>query len=210
MHPNLDELLALRDGDGSAETAQHVAHCARCSHELDELCAAAAALRALPRVGVDRDPWPDIRRRVVTRRRRALTVRIGAVAASVLAAVTAVVLTQSGDQPARLEAGAAGARAAVTELEAASRGLEATLRDPALQYQVLSPRRAAVIADLEDRIAVVDMALVERSADWSTAQNIALWSHRVELLDALVAARTGSEDDNGVGYAVFHYEGSQP
>ena len=28
------------------------------------------------------------------------------------------------------------------------------------------------------------MALVERSADWSTAQNIALWSHRVELLEA--------------------------
>lgn len=210
MHPKLDDLLALRDGDGSAAVAGHVERCPRCADELAGLRAAAAALRSLPALGPDADHWPEIRRRVVARR-RARTLRLGAAAAAVAVVVTAVVMTRSTAPTAVPGPPGASARFAVDELAAASRGLEAVLRDPALQGQVLSPRRAAVIIDLEDRIAAVDLALADHSSGEPAATDVALWSHRVELLDALVAARDGSlDDDGGFVRAVYQHEGSQP
>jgi hypothetical protein len=210
MHPNLDDLLALRNGEGTAEAARHVEQCAQCSDEIEELRSAASALRALPDIGADRDRWPEIQRRIVGRRRRMRALRIGAVAASMIAAVTAVFFMRASDSSMGPVASNEEARFAIGELADASRELEAVLRDPALHQQVLSPRRAAVIVDLEDRIAVLDMALVDQPSDWGVEQNLALWSHRVELLDALVTARTGTLGEDGVGYAVFRYEGSQP
>ncbi|MDX2438763.1 MAG: hypothetical protein QNL88_17145 [Acidobacteriota bacterium] len=210
MHPSIDDLLALRDGNGAAEAARHVEQCARCADEIDELRSAASALRALPEATTDRDHWPEIRRRVRERRRRDLTLRIGAVAASIVAVITAVVLVTSPPPTTTHEVATADAELAVDELAAASRGLEAVLRDPALRRQVLSPRRAAVIVDIEDRIAVLDMALADQPIDWGVEQNVALWSHRVELLDALVEARGETIGDEGLGYAVIQYEGSQP
>jgi hypothetical protein len=210
MHPNLDDLLALRDGDGPAGVARHVRECEACASRIEELRAAASALRALSAVAPVADHWPEIRRRAVAERRRRWMRRGAAVAASVLIAATAVVLTL----PSRAPSGGAGAdsdaRAVLGELEAASRGLEAVLRDPGLQQQVLSPRRAAVIVDLEDRIAMVDTAIADQPSTWGAEENVVLWSRRVELLDALVAARVADIDHGGVGYAVFQYEGSQP
>ncbi len=210
MHPNLDDLLALRDGKSPAEAARHVEQCAQCSAELEELRSAASALRALPQVGADRDLWPEIRRRAVGHRRKKLALQVGAVAASIVAVVAAVVQLRSPAPIRGPEATASNAQGAIDELAAASQGLEAVLRDPALRRQVLSPRRAAVIVDLEDRIAVLDMAMADQPMDWGVEKNVALWSHRVELLDALVTARTGDLGEEGVGYAVFRYEGSQP
>jgi hypothetical protein len=209
MHPNLDELLALRDGDGPAAASGHVARCPRCADELAELRAAAAALRSLPVLGPERDHWPEIRRRVFARR-RARAVRLVAAAASFAAVVTTTVLTRSPSPTGAPDPSAASARTAVDELAAASRGLEEVLRDPALQRQVLSPRRAAVIIDIEDRIAVVDAVLADQFSDEPVATDVALWSYRVELLDALVAARAGSLGDGGFVQAVYQHEGSQP
>lgn len=208
MHPKLDDLLALRDGNGPEESARHVERCARCSEEIAALRTTASALRALPPVGTDRDLWPEIRRRVVARRRRIFATRFGAVAASIVAVASTVVLVRS-PAPAPPPADA-GTRVAIEDLTAASRGLEAVLRDPALRRQVLSPRRAAVIVDLEDRIAALDLAIADQPEDLGASRNVALWSHRVELLDALVTARTATDGEEGVGYAVFRYEGSQP
>lgn len=210
MHPKMDDLLALRDGKAPDETARHVEQCSRCSDEVEDLRSAAAALRALPAVGADRDHWPEIRRRVVEGRRRRRGVQIAAVAASIIAVVTTMVLVKSPAPTPGAPAQTADARHAIDELAAASSGLEAVLRDPALQRQVLSPRRAAVIIDLKDRIAVLDIALADQPTEWGVEQNVALWSHRVELLDALVTARTRTVGDEGVGYAVIQYEGSQP
>ena len=210
MHANMDDLLALRDGDGSAEAVRHVEQCARCSAAVEELRTTTSALRSLPAVGSERDHWPEIRRRVVERRRRRLAVQIGAVAASIIAVVTTVVVMRSPVATVSPDYAVADARVAIDELAAASRGLEAVLRDPALQRQVLSPRRAAVIIDIEDRLAVLDMALADQPTEWGPEQNVALWSHRVELLDALVTARTGDLGEKGMSYAVIQYEGSQP
>ncbi len=209
MHPKMDDLLALRDGDGSDEAVRHVERCARCSAAVEELRVTASALSALPTIGSDRDHWPEIRRRVVERRRRRRALQIAAVAASIIAVVTTVVLVQSPEQAPSSSVRIAEARIAIDDLAAASSGLEAILRDPALQRQVLSPRRAAVIIDLEDRIAVLDMALADQPTSWGVEQNVALWSHRVELLDALVTARTGDLGETGVSYAVSQHEGSQ-
>jgi hypothetical protein len=209
MHPNLEDLLASRDGEGPVEAARHVEQCGRCSDEIEELRSAAFALRSLPVLGADRDLWPEIRRGVVKRRRRNLFLRLGTAAASIVAVVATVVLVRSPGFPTSLETAHAGAEIAIDELTAASRGLEAVLREPALHRQVLSPRRAAVIVDLEDRIATLDMAMADQTADWGVEKNVALWSRRVELLDALVTARTGTLGEEGVGYAVFRYEGSQ-
>ncbi len=210
MHPSLDDLLALRDGEAPAETARHVEQCGRCSNELEDLRSAASALRSLPTLGTDRDLWPEIRRRALNRRRRDRVVWIGAVAASILVVAATVVLLRSPEALVGIETANADAEIAFDELTAASRGLEAVLRDPALRRQVLSPRRAAVIVDLEDRIATLDLVMVDQTTDWGVEQDIALWSRRVELLDALVTARTGALGEEGVGYAVFRYEGSQP
>lgn len=209
MHPNLDDLLSLRDGDGPPEAARHVERCARCTVAIDEMRAVASALRALPPVGSAQDHWPEIRRRIVSRRRKSRALRIGALAASIVAAVTSVVLLRSPAPATSPEAAAEGAWIAIDDLAAASRSLESVLRDPALQRQVLSPRRAAVIVDLEDRIAVVDMALADQPTALGVDGNVVLWSHRVELLDALVAARTGTLDSEGVVSAVLEHEGSQ-
>lgn len=209
MHPNLDDLLSLRDGDGPPEAARHVERCARCTEAIDEMRAVASALRALPPVGSAQDHWPEIRRRIVSRRRKSRALRIGALAASIVAAVTSVVLLRSPAPATSPEAAAEGAWIAIDDLAAASRSLESVLRDPALQRQVLSPRRAAVIVDLEDRIAVVDMALADQPTALGVDGNVVLWSHRVELLDALVAARTGTLDSEGVVSAVLEHEGSQ-
>lgn len=211
MHPNLDDLLLLRDGSSRpTETARHVERCPQCRDEIEELRAAASALRALPSVATDRDLWPEIRHRVVARRQKNRAVRFGALAASILAVVTTVVHLRSPAPATSPEAATADARTAIDELEAASRELEAVLRDPTLRRQVLSPRRAAVIVDLEDRLAVLDFALAEQPMNWGDTENVALWSHRVELLDTLVAARTGTLDNEGVVYAVYENEGSQP
>lgn len=208
MHPNLEDLLALRDGDGPADAARHVEQCGWCSDEIEDLRSAASGLRALPSLGMDRDLWPAIRKRVVQRRRRNLVLRLGAVAATIVAVVATVLLVRPPTPPPGLETAQAGAEMAIDELTAASRGLEAVLRDPSLDRQVLSPRQAAVIVDLEDRIATLDMAMADQTNDWGVEESVALWSRRVELLDALVTARTSAIGDDGVGYAVFRYEGS--
>ncbi len=210
MHPKLEELLALRDGEGPVDVERHVASCPRCQDGLDELKSVNSALRSLPPAAFEHDLWPEIRRRVVAERRRSLARRIAAVAASVIAVIAAIALVRSPIPTSTTVSRDADRQLAIEGLAAASNDLEQVLRDPALRRQVMSARRAAVIVDLEDRIAHLDMTLDRGAVGDDGERAVALWSHRVELLDALVAARAGNGADEGVGYAVFHYEGSQP
>jgi hypothetical protein len=99
-------------------------------------------------------------------------------------------------------------RVAVEHLSAASRELELVLQDPSLRSRVLSPQRAAVIVELEDRIALVDRALAENADQEPGARTVVLWSERVELLDALVAARGGEPREIVVTPAVIRNQGS--
>ena len=57
MHSTMDDLLALRAGEGSAWARQHAAGCAACQAELEALYQRVAQLKALPtrRPARDRD-----------------------------------------------------------------------------------------------------------------------------------------------------------
>ena len=209
MHPNHEELLAIRDGEGAADAARHVDGCAQCSAEIEEFRRAASALRDLPPVATTSDLWPVVRTRIVSRRRRTFALGIVAAVASVVLVVTAVEHLRS---PAPMTPAASigtDTQIAIEELAAASRGLESVLRDPALHNRVLSARQAGVIVDLEDRIAFLDIGLAQDSLGEEGENAVALWSHRVELLDALVVARAGNRGDDEIGYAVMRNEGSQ-
>lgn len=208
MHPKLDELLALRDGDGAADTVRHVQRCEICRTELEGLRAMAGALEELSPLEPPSDAWTGIRRRIISRRRRSTRVRLALIAASVLAVATVTMVARFGAvggdprQP-----GIDETRLAVEYLSDASRELERVLRDPSLQSPVLSPGRAAMIVELEDRIALVDIALAEHTDRDSFEREVVLWSDRVELLDALVTARGGDHGADGVTSAVNRIQG---
>jgi len=209
MHPSRDELLDLRDGESDPGVANHIRFCGKCERELAELRATASALRALPAFDAPEDCWPQIRDRERRRRKRTSMIRGGAAAASVLAVLTAVAVVRFAapdehGQPPR----AADARLAVEQLTIASQELEQVLRNPSLRSPVLSPRRAAFIIDIEDRIALVDVALAERNGGLADERVVALWSDRVELLDALVTVRGDLSSEKDIFSAKHAFEGS--
>jgi hypothetical protein len=202
MHPNLDQLLALRDGEGTVGVERHVALCEQCRAEIEDLRATAAAMRDLPTIPPPEGSWEDIRRRLVTHRRRPADWRLGVAAAVLLALASAAVIWRfdsDGGDPPGVEAGEV--RDAVEQLESASRELELVLQEASLQSRVLSPRRAAMIVEIEDRIALVDLAISENHEQSPGVHTVALWSDRVELLDALVTARGGAVPVEGVAHA---------
>jgi hypothetical protein len=137
-------------------------------------------------------------------------VRLGVAAAALLAVATAAIIGNLGP---RVEdsgvVSASEAREVVEELSNASKELELVLRAGSLQSSVLSPRQAAMIVELEDRIALIDLAIAQsfdREPDMSA---VALWSDRVELLDALVVARGGGVRTDGVAQARSRNQGSR-
>jgi hypothetical protein len=208
MHPNLDELLAYRDGDGTADAARHVERCDHCRAELENLRAKSIALRDLPSISPPRDAWPEIRRRIVSRRRRRTRVRLALAAACVLVAATATLVArfeQLSTDPGRLPD--SDVRAAIEQLSSASRELEMVLHESSMHSPVLSPRQAAMIVEIEDRIALLDLALAQNTYEQG-GREVLLWSDRVQLLDALVAARGGGTRTESLASAINRKEGS--
>jgi hypothetical protein len=65
-----------------------------------------------------------------------------------------------------------------------------------------------MIVELEDRIALVDLALAQHTDRQPDERAVVLWSDRVELLDALVTARSGESREFGVIHAVNRNQGS--
>jgi hypothetical protein len=200
-HPSLEELLALRNGDEESSVADHVASCGQCMVELASLREVARALRGLPNLSPPRDLWPAISGEMPRKRLRTGWM---AVAAAAAAAVMFIGLAQWWSARAQRQASTeTNHTTVVEELNSASRELEELLRNPAFQGQILSARRAAVIVDLEDRIAMVDLALAAESNAGSEDRGVALWSQRVELLNALLTARGGLARDDDLVEAVF-------
>lgn len=189
-HCTMAELVEIRDGEGSAWARQHLDECPSCGHELELLHRRVAALRALPSWRPPRDRWAEVRSTAERERRKGRLRHAGwgalAVAAGVLLAVgvrTLAVGTRA--TPATQTAAAAE----LTTLMAQSQQLEAALRSYGPDGRVLNARAAEVIADLEDRIAVVDAGITQETArDGASSDLVSLWQNRVELMDALVNA----------------------
>jgi anti-sigma factor RsiW len=183
MHASLSELLELRDGASLPEVAAHLAGCPTCAAELERLRDVRDALRALPADPPDRDLWPAVLAGARAQASRRRWRRVGW-AAAVLAAVVTVVAGVRGTVETIREARAAREAHA---LMAESEQLEVQLRSLQRRDRVMSGLEANMVAELEDRLAVVDARLASAPrGDTSDEQTIDLWGERVRLLDALV------------------------
>ena len=92
MHCTMDDLVAVRDGEGSVWARRHVEECAACRGEMDALYQRVAQLKALPALRPPRDRWQAVRDTIVaerTQRRRGWT-RAGLALAAALAGVMVV------------------------------------------------------------------------------------------------------------------------
>jgi hypothetical protein len=186
MHPTIKELLALRDGEGPPEVAEHVAACELCRREQAHLQAVSAAMQQLPEVRPQYDGWARIAAAVQRQNRRQRWRRgIAAAAAVIIAAAVTVLIPQFRQGP---ETNAVNEDTPIStvELQAASQQLEALLHSPTVRYRVLTPRQAALIVTLEDHIALVDAELARSELTRPQEKPVQLWLYRVELLHTLV------------------------
>ncbi len=179
-HGSIEELLALRDGEGSAWAREHVAACAACAAELQRLEQVRAQLKALPVFAPPRDAWPVVRQaaRRDRARRRMWTGSYVLAAAAVLVLAFAVLR-----RPAR----AAPEDVALQQAMAESATMEQLFRSLHPDRRALNGQAAGVVAELEDQLAGVDAALND-TITWrrDPQQVAALWKQRAGLLSALV------------------------
>lgn len=183
MHCSLEDLLAIRDGEGSAAARRHLESCAECRAEYELLHQRVAALRALPSFSPPRDRWPQVKAAILAERRRRR--RLAGWLSLAAAASVAVFLGLRALKP---EAdGEVGEEITLEELVSQSQMLEEALRSFDPTSRVLSGRAASAIADLEDQIALLDAQLAEAQAGRAHPSVVReLWAARVRLLDALV------------------------
>lgn len=201
MHANTDQLLTLRDGGPvDAEVRAHVDGCETCRRDVHRHRAIRDVLRGLPPVEPPADLWR--------------TVAVGsvspppaprfhwgsavAIAASFVLGL-AVLLRPGGssddasDAPLETTPGVTVSGmvepggVSLAALQTRSRKLEALRAAMPRAPQVERAGTAMTIAELEDRIALVDLRLHAADALGLTpAQRHALWKERVNLMQSLV------------------------
>ncbi len=181
MHCTMEDLGALQAGEASVWARRHITTCAQCQAELELLYQRVAQLKALPSLRPPRDRWPAVRdslRAERSRRRRTWGTWTGSLA---LAATLAAVLL--------LRPTGQGLHAELSKAKQQSATLEDSLKQYDTDGRVLSGHAAAVVADLEDRISVLDGTLAQQQQQVQDAELVKLWQDRVGLMRELVAAR---------------------
>ncbi len=178
-HGTIEELLALRDGEGSAWTREHVTACAACAAELERLEQVRSQLKALPSFAPPRDRWPVVEQAARwERRRRRVSWSTGLVAAAAVVVLSFMVFRHAGQTP---------QDAALKQAMAESAAMEQVFRSLQPDQRALTGKTAGVVADLEDRLAQVDAQLNDPSAQRTDPGRVAeLWKQRAGLLSALV------------------------
>lgn len=178
-HGTVEELLALRDGEGSAWMREHVGACVGCAAELERLEQVRSQLKALPSFAPPRDRWAAVEQAARwERRRRRLSWSTGLVAVAAVVVLSFVVLRHS--RPAEQDA-------ALQQAMAESAAMEQVFKALQPDQRALTGKTAGVVADLEDRLAQVDAALNDPTALRANPQRVAeLWKQRAGLLSALV------------------------
>ncbi len=198
-HLDMDELLALRDGDGTELARSHLEGCSDCRAELDRLHALRAELRALPRFTPPRELWPRVVERTLRRRfrRRAGAAMIALAAAAVLAGF--LVARRSVEEPLLGDRDTWVAESASDDLGPfidRSRQLESLLRRYDSTSRVYDGATALAVSVLEDRINLLDRMLVESRAVGANREVLqGLWDERVQTLEALVGLQAVQHDD---------------
>ena len=181
MHCTMEDLGALQAGEASVWARRHITTCAVCQAELEALYQRVAQLKALPPLRPPRDRWPAIQavlRAERSRRRRSWSAWTGSLA---LAATIAALLLMN-PKPATLHA-------ELTQVKQQSATLEDSLKQYDVDGRVLSGHAAALVAELEDRISILDGNLSQRERRVQDAELVKLWQERVGLMRQLVNAR---------------------
>jgi hypothetical protein len=185
-HCSIQELLEVRNGEGTVGAKIHVDECEECRNELDRLHQRVAALRAMPNLNAPRDRWPLVRQRIVEARQRLWWRRMGWAAAAAIA----LTLGANGLVP------WPGAEPETDEVELQtlveqSAQLDSMLKTVEKRARVVNGLTAVTIADLEDRIIFLDSRLSSaRRVAITEAQLRQLLEQRVLLMDALVNTHT--------------------
>ena len=184
MHCTMDDLGALRAGEASVWARRHITTCATCQAELEKVYQRVAQLKALPALRPPRDRWPALQavlRAERSRRRRTWGAWSGSLALA--ATIAAVMLMQPSGQ--------GELHAELHKAKQQSATLEDSLKQYDVESSVLSGHAAAVFAELEDRISMLDGALAQRveGSHEGDAELVRLWQERVGLMRQLVNAR---------------------
>ena len=181
IHCTMDELLAIRDGQGSQGALRHLDECDECCNELELLHQRVAALKALPSLRPPRDRWSVVRDEVLARRARARR-RFGGWLTAAAAASVALAIGLGG-----LVTPAVQEPDPLAELVSEAQMLERALRTMRPETRVLTGRIAGAVAALEDRLELLDLRFEQaRVQRLSRERVIVLWQERVGLMDALV------------------------
>ena len=181
IHCTMDEVLAIRDGQGSQAALRHLDECDECCHELELLHQRVAALKALPSINPPRDRWSAVRGQVMGERAQARR-RFGGWLAAAAAASVALAIGSGG-----LVTPAAQEPDALAELVSEAQMLEQALRNMRPETRVLNGRTLGAVAALEDRLELLDVLFEEaRLRRLPRDRVVILWRERVDLMDALV------------------------
>ncbi len=181
IHCTMDELLAIRDGQGSQGALRHLDECDECCHELELLHQRVAALKALPSLRPPRDRWSVVRDEVLAQRARTRR-RFGGWLTAAAAASVALAIGLGG-----LVTPAAQEPDPLAELVSEAQMLEQALRTMRPETRVLTGRIAGAVAELEDRLELLDVRFKQaRVQRLSREKVIVLWQERIDLMDALV------------------------
>lgn len=179
MHCTIEDLVALRDGEGSDRARRHVEACPACQAEREALYQRVARLKALPVRRPPRDRWPAIRaeiQRTRSRQRRRWWTGMGLAAAAAILGVMIIGPTEHNAVAEQL-----------AQAKQQSAQLESTLQAYDPDGRVMSGREAELTAQLEDQIARVDGRLTQ--GDPNSTQLLDLWRQRVDLMQQLVQVR---------------------
>ncbi len=182
MHCTMDDLLALRDGEGSVWARRHREECAACRAELEAVYQRVAQLKALPALQPARDRWPAVRDVVQAERgrRRRRWAGFGFAAAAALTGLMVIAPTLGNKTNAE----------DLAQAKQQSAQLESTLQDYDPEGRVMSGREAEISARLEDQIALVDGRLIQLDdQSVQAALLVDLWRQRVDLMQQLVQVR---------------------
>jgi hypothetical protein len=182
IHCTTEDLLALKDGEGTAWARRHLGECTVCRGELDALHQRVARLKALPSLNPPRDRWPVIRDQVLAERRQRRGTHIRWAAVAIAASLVAMIGTRA-YYGSRLEGAVA---AEVDSLMSRSQQLEAALREYDPANRVLTGGTAGAVSELEDRIAAVDAQIGQPVGTAARERELELWRNRVGLMQGLV------------------------
>ena len=184
-HCSIQELLEVRNGEGSVGAKIHVDECQECRNELDRLHQRIATLRALPNLNAPRDRWPLVRERIVEARQRLWWTRMG------WAAAAAIALTLGANGLVPWPGAEPETKVELQALVEQSARLESMLRTVKKRPRVVNGLTAVTIADLEDRIILLDSRLSSARRITITEAQLREWlQQRVLLMDALVNTHT--------------------